>query len=90
MSIEFEYKKTEDQDIETCDSCASEAPLSLFKGNGLDNDSDRNLCELCANSFVGNATRYPKVHDNVPLFQTVAQVGNILLDKLTDRRKALQ
>jgi hypothetical protein len=85
---EFKYKMDGEYIIE-CDSCGMEAPISHFNAN-LPGKKERDLCELCAGSFIANATEYTQLYDNVALYQSIAMVGNILLDKLTDRRKELE
>ena len=74
----------EDKYIRPCDSCHSKAPL-------IEADKDdrhfepRFLCQLCYASFIGNATKYRSQYDNVSLFVSIAQVGNIILDQTTNR-----
>lgn len=62
-----------------CDSCNSIAPLHLF--------NDRYLCEICACSSIANATKYPDQFYNVDLFQALAVVGNLILDRVEIGRK---
>lgn len=88
--MEFKYRKTEGGDIEDCDSCQMPAPVaeSEYSSSGR-RGQKRLICEICACSFIGNATDFLAQTNNVSLFQSIAQVGNMLLDKLTDRRKEL-
>ena len=79
------YYKTEYGDIVTCDSCSSEAPLSEYNNSYGQAPPKRNLCDICACTFIGIASGYPQQYDNVSLFQSLAQMGNLLLDKLTPR-----
>lgn len=78
--ITYQYV-IDDGYVRECDSCQVEAPLHDF--------GDRKLCELCATSFVGNATQFQEHYQNVSLFIAIAQIGNIVLDHATGRRKSL-
>ncbi len=77
--MEYKYQKNEFGDIVGCDSCDSNVPVGLFE--------NRLLCELCACSFISNATKYPNQYDSVELYQAIAQVGNIILDAVTKRKE---
>jgi hypothetical protein len=87
--INFEYRQDEDGYEIGCASCFHDAPVDMFL-RGFPQKKEEYICELCASTFIGNATEYPDLHDNVSLFQSIAQVGNILLDKLTDRNKDIK
>ena len=78
----FSYRLKDDY-IGMCDSCGMEAPLIDCQ--------ERQLCELCYSSFIGTATQYQdrKEYEQVHLFVSIAQIGNVILDKLTDRRDEL-
>ena len=77
MSDKLKYMFDGEYIIE-CSSCGCEAPV-------IQSD-ERYLCQLCYGSFIGNATQYPRQYENVSLFVSIAQVGNMILDELTDRR----
>ena len=85
MSRDYKYMK-EDKYLTECASCGSVAPLSNFPVGNCNKVEDRYICELCASSFIGNATKYPTQYENVSLYQSIAQVGNVILDILTGRR----
>lgn len=88
--IDFKYMK-EGEYNKVCYSCGWEAPLHFFEEKDeLSGRQSRYICECCATSFIGNATMYPQQHYNIALFQAIAQIGNLLLDKLTDRRKEIE
>jgi len=77
---------TEDEII--CDSCRFKNPVNgveSFKSSPMRKPPSRNLCEICANSFVGNATEYRNQYENVALFQVVAVIGNILRKDIGER-----
>ena len=73
------------EDVEYCDSCGHQAPLAEFGGNP--DEESRWLCELCACSYVGNATKYPNQYQDPSLYIAIAQIGNIILDRVTERDK---
>ena len=83
--VEYKYIKEEGY-LTECESCGSVAPLANFP-LGFPESKDRLLCELCSSSFIGNATRYREQYENVSLYQVIAQVGNVILDKLTNRKE---
>jgi hypothetical protein len=84
MTIEYRYLKR-DGDILTCNSCACEAPLAHFDGGA--GRRARDLCEVCASTFIGNMTQYATLYSTEQRDQAViqAQVANLMLDKLTPR-----
>ena len=77
--IKYEVKHEGGYPVE-CDSCGSVAPTYTQKIHCP--DRTRELCEVCASSFIGNATRYPDQYVNVQLYQSLAQVANLILDKI--------
>ena len=81
----FAYRESQEGYEIECASCGCDAPLDKFE-RGHPRKGEY-ICEICANSYVGNATQYPKQYENVVLFQALAQVGNLILDKLTDRKQ---
>ena len=85
--MDYKYIISEYGDIQGCDSCTAEAPLAEFTSDNPKLDKRiKHICNLCAGSFVGNATEWPRQHDNVTLFQTIAQIGNLILDEITGRK----
>lgn len=89
----YEYHKI-DGEIETCHTCGSMAPTHKFGGvhrEGLPGitGEDQYLCEFCASTRIGDAVNYPSQYPDHVLFQALAEVANLLLDKLTDRRKGV-
>lgn len=88
MIEEFNYKR-DGKYLAECDSCGAIAPLSKFRRRKVGHiNENRDLCELCASSQIGTATDY--LTENVDLFRAIAQVGNLILDKITKRREELQ
>lgn len=81
MARTYEYL-IEGHWVRGCDSCGAKAPLGKFGGRGK---RERCLCKLCAESFVGNATKHSDRYDDVNLFKVVAQIGNLILDEITGR-----
>lgn len=88
MSIKYKYE-VKDGDIEECDSCGSEAPLLEFP-TGPPKREIRKLCKICASTFVGNKTEYRRGEQIGEIAIIIAQIANLLLDELTDRRKNLK
>jgi hypothetical protein len=77
-----------------CQSCGSVAPLADFKINASDatmRQVAKELCEICASTFIGNVTNYDRVYtvQEKTVCICVAQVANLLLDKLTCRRDGI-
>jgi len=86
--MNYEYKNDDDGDLICCDSCQSEAPLHEF-ATMEDERIKRNLCEICAETLIGNATEYPEVYSNIKqLAVIIAQVGNIILKRIEERENA--
>ncbi len=83
---DFKYKKDGEYLIE-CDSCHSEAPVKTTEYQSRDHDDKtREICEVCYVTWIGSATDYRAQYDNVPLFEALGQVTNILLDAITKRK----
>lgn len=93
IPIAYEYHQN-NGDIVCCSTCGSEAPTRKFEGvhregvKGISGEAQY-LCEFCASTRIGNAINYPGQYPDHALFQALAEVGNILLDRLTDRRKGI-
>ena len=89
---EYKYKVT-DGIIETCHTCAAEAPVRTFdihrEGIGALSSEKQELCEVCASSMISNAAHYPSQYENTELFQALGYCTNMLLDAITQRRKDL-
>jgi hypothetical protein len=85
----IDYKYIEDECyVLGCSSCGCVAPLCQTKYQSIRRQNeDRFLCQICANSEVGNATDF--YHEDVNLYRAMAQVGNTVVDMLTDRRNKL-
>jgi hypothetical protein len=81
----FEYRESQEGYEVECASCGCDVPLDKFERGRP--RKEEYICEICAKSYVGNATEYPDQYENVVLFQALAQVGNLILDKLTDRKQ---
>ncbi len=89
---EYEYMLTEGGDLDDCDSCGHDAPLRSFAERALgfaEKDGRRRLCKICSHTLVGNATASPDQYKSVTEMRTMARIANLLLDELTDRRKAI-
>lgn len=88
--IEGERERTPHE----CDSCGCIAPLGDFKVNKSDGSMEQifiELCEVCSSTYISNITRYNRVYslEEQNITRSLAQVANLLLDKLTGRRKVL-
>lgn len=86
--IEYKYIRNEIGDVLECDSCDSIAPLAEF--NESFPKQKRSLCELCASSQIGNVTLHPEQYPDSEIFEALAQVGNIILDKITGRKRDIE
>lgn len=89
--MKYKVMKSEDDDIFGCDSCGSEVPLSKFSaGPPYDEeefpDGKRNLCRICAETHIGNKTRYPsksaEQFAEMEMYRIMAQVGNVIVQEL--------
>jgi hypothetical protein len=81
---------TSTEDEIMCDSCGFENPVhgvKSFKSSPMHQEEIRNLCEICANSFVGNATEHRNQYENVALFEVVAVIGNIIRKDLKELQR---
>lgn len=86
---DFEYR-SEYGELMYCYSCDCEAPLRKFD-RCLGKKEDIYLCELCASTHIRNAFLYPdRYRHDCNILKTIAQVGNIILDQVTDRRKDIE
>jgi hypothetical protein len=84
---EYRYKKRDGDTVE-CDSCQSPAPVATFEHRtpGTVQIETRELCEVCASSFIANAVQYPRQYENVALYQALGRCTNMILDAITKRR----
>lgn len=87
---DFKLETNEYGDVEECVCCGFEVPTKLFKeGYGCLEKTHR-LCEVCANTFAGNAHQYPQVYDNVTLFRMMAQCTNMLLERIAKLERIIE
>ena len=42
------------------------------------------LCDVCANTHLGNATRYPLVCPDVKLYTSIAYIANMILTAIRE------
>lgn len=87
--IEYKLILYDDPDLgyKECDSCGSTVPLYEFEIGCHKPDIKRYLCEICTCFLIANATKYPDQFHNVELFQALAVVGNLILDRVEIGRK---
>lgn len=72
-------------DVGTCDCCFTEnVGRHLFEEDPLMKKSARFLCYVCASTFVGNYFQQRAYADIFPIAQIVAQVGNIILKRISN------
>ncbi len=84
--IEFRYHVIK-EDLVSCDVCSCEAPLHQFGGT-LGHAKSHLLCEVCSSTFIGNQIASPgdvEAYGGEQILVCMAQVANLLLDKLTSR-----
>lgn len=77
-----------------CHICRCVAPLGDFKLNKSDGSMEQvfvEMCEVCAATFISNTIHWKSVYsgEQAHMALILAQVANLLLDKLTDRRREL-
>ena len=85
----FEYI-VEDGYAMECESCGSVAPLRTTEHLNITVEPrEWHICEFCSGSFAGNASDFNH-YEHAALYATIAQVANILMDNLTDRRTILK
>lgn len=88
MQFKYMFEEGDKNYPMECASCGCVAPLTKTKRrSSRAKEPEWCLCEICSGSFVGNASDYHEL--NRDILQTMAQIGNIILDKLTDRTKEL-
>jgi hypothetical protein len=78
---EFTWHRSEFGDIEEYDACSSLVPIAEFDVHDPRRRGEKkNLCEICANSYVGRVVEY--IDQDSTVLRTIAQVGNQVLLKL--------
>ena len=82
----FTYR-VEDGWIEECECCSSPAPLAEFD-SGMMDGKKKLICEICASTIIGRLTEYKSHRDDRDTLICMAQMGNLILDKLTGRPPA--
>jgi hypothetical protein len=81
----------DDQEPLECDSCGQPVPVAAFwRGYGGKRTDSKYLCELCASSLAGNTVDHPAQYPDAVVMQTVAAVGNLVLQRLEARFDQLQ
>jgi hypothetical protein len=75
-----------DDEAEECDGCRFPGlELEEYEASPVGRRKEpKRLCELCANTFMGNALEYPEQYDNHDAMQIVAFCTNLLLKRLAD------
>lgn len=80
------YEKQEGYDPGTwmpCDCCDYPGRLSLFKDMPTSAGyQDLWLCEICSQSHISKAIKCPDQCSDPKLYQSVAVIGNIILDAI--------
>lgn len=72
-------------DCDRCDCRVSNLNTSLIK----DHDGSKVMvCDICYGSIVGNILRWPAQYsdDVVAVARMMAQVGNMVLEKMNERK----
>ena len=98
MNIEYKYKLFESgsDDVEECACCRQEAPVHAFScGSASVNAVEQivhHYCEICSTTTISNSHQYINSTntDRAKVLQAIAAVGNIILDKTTDRLEELE
>jgi MinD superfamily P-loop ATPase len=83
MSVEYKYMYDEGCLVE-CDSCQSVAPLAAF--DPYHENEKCHFCEVCSGSLISRITMASTRDPNKDLYVIIAQVGNVILDKITGRK----
>jgi hypothetical protein len=82
MADTYEYV-VEDGDVKDCESCSFPAPLQTFQG--YPGKPDKQICKVCAETFIGNRLEASHYDESRELFRVIAQVANLILDEVKDR-----
>ncbi len=79
-----EYKLETDEDGNTveCDNCGYAAPVRTF--NTIPG-RPRTYCEICAKSFLSDATTFPQDCPDTKLYKSIGAVANLILHKITGK-----
>jgi len=89
--IEFKYIKESENPVyfKECESCGWIAPL--IKAEAVYPNPARMICEVCCTSHCGNVIHDPRIYgiEFDVVARMIAETTNLLLDKLTDRRKEI-
>lgn len=72
-----------------CEACQQQVPVARFR-RGVPSDGHKYLCELCASTMVGGTIEYRSGVDDKLVMQTVAAVGNLVLQRLEARLAAVE
>jgi len=85
VATEFKHRfnpEHPDEAIE-CDSCDYPGRVSLFENTHTEaGDRDLWLCEVCANTLLSIATKYPHQFRDSVLYRSIAMLGNMLLEEI--------
>ena len=83
MRDSYEYV-VEDGDVMDCESCSFPAPLRTFRG--YPGKPDKQICKVCAETFIGNHTESNSFDPQLEIFRVIAQATNIVLDAVLSRK----
>lgn len=80
----FKKRQDTDGDPQECDCCSYPGRLYLFRDTPVERGGTEDLwlCEVCDGTHLAIARKYPSQCPDVSLYQSIAQLGNIILDEI--------
>lgn len=86
--MEFEKRTDDAGESVACDSCQYPGRLAMFPKTMVSKElhgaayKDMWLCEVCAKTHLSVAAKFPRQCSDPRLYQSIAQLGNLLLDAI--------
>lgn len=86
--MEFSKRFDDDGEPIECECCHYPGRLETFPGTMTHRGQrDLVLCEVCANTYLSIAEKYPNQCPDGQLYRSVAVLGNMLLEAIREKGK---
>lgn len=83
MAIEYENRVDDNGEPQECDCCSFPGRLHEFKAMMVHGgQEDLWLCEVCSQTYLSVARKYPAQCPDVQLYKSIAIIANMLLEEI--------
>lgn len=81
----------DDEELEECDGCRFPGLwLKTYESSAISKKGPKRLCELCAETFLGNSVEYPEQYPSREVMELIGFCTNKILQKLEKIERKLK